>query len=30
MKLESSGQMFEKSSNIKFHGNPSRGKRVVP
>jgi hypothetical protein len=30
MKFESSGQNFENSSNIKFHGNPSSGKRVVP
>jgi len=30
MKLEFSPQIFEKSSNIKFHENPSRGSRVVP
>jgi len=24
------GQIFEKSSNIKFHANPSGGSRVVP
>jgi hypothetical protein len=30
MKLEFSGQIFEKSSNIKFHENPSSGSRVVP
>jgi len=30
MKLEFSWQIFEKSSIIKFHGNPSSGSRVVP
>ena len=30
MKLEFSRQIFEKSSNIKFHENPSCGRRVVP
>jgi len=30
MKLEFSGQIFGKYSNIKFHGNPSSGNRVVP
>jgi len=30
MKLEFSGQVFEESSNIKFHENPSNGSRVVP
>ena len=30
MKLEFSRQIFEKSSNIKFHENPSSGSRVVP
>jgi len=30
MKLEFSRQIFEKYSNIKFHGNPSSGSRVVP
>ena len=30
MKLEFSRQMFEKSSNIEFHQNPSSGSRVVP
>jgi hypothetical protein len=30
MKLEFSGQIFEKSSNIKFHENPSSDSRVVP
>ena len=30
MKLEFSGQIFEESSNIKFHKNPSIGSRVVP
>jgi len=30
MKLEFSGQIFEKNSNIKFHENPSSGSRVVP
>ena len=30
MKLEFSQQIFEKSSNIKFHENPSSGSRVVP
>jgi hypothetical protein len=29
MKLEFSGQIFEKCSNIKFHENPSSGGRVV-
>jgi len=29
MKLEFSGQIFKKSSNIKFHENPSSGSRVV-
>jgi len=28
--LNLSEQIFEKSSNIKFHGNPSSGSRVVP
>jgi len=30
MKREFSRQIFEKSSNIKFHKNPSSGSRVVP
>jgi len=30
MKLEFSGQIFEKYVNIKFHENPSGGARVVP
>ena len=30
MKLEFSGQLFEKYSNNKFHENPSNGSRVVP
>jgi len=30
MKLEFSGQTFEKYSNIKFHENPSHGSPVVP
>jgi len=30
MKLEFSGQIFEKHSNIKFHENPSNGRRVIP
>ena len=30
MKLEFSQSMFEKSSNIKFHENPSGNSRVVP
>jgi hypothetical protein len=30
MKLEFSGQIFEKCSDIKFHENPSSGSRVVP
>jgi hypothetical protein len=30
MKLEFSRQIFEESSNIKFHQNPSSGSRVVP
>ena len=30
MKLEFSGQVFEKYLNIKFHENPSSGSRVVP
>jgi hypothetical protein len=30
MKLESSEQILEKVSNIKFHDNPSSGSRVVP
>ena len=30
MKLEFSRQIFEKSSNIKFHETPSSGSRVVP
>ena len=30
MKLEFSGQILEKYSNIKFHENPSSGNRVVP
>jgi hypothetical protein len=30
MKLEYSRQIFEKSSNAKFHENPSSGSRVVP
>jgi hypothetical protein len=29
MKLEVSGQIFEKYSNIKFHANPSSGSRIV-
>jgi len=30
MKLEFSGQIFEKFYNIKFHKNPSNWSRVVP
>jgi hypothetical protein len=30
MKLKFSRQIFEKSSNIKFHENPSRRSRVIP
>jgi hypothetical protein len=30
IKLEFSGQIFEKSSNIKLHQNPSSGSRVYP
>ena len=30
MKLEFSGQVFEKYSNIKFHEYPASGSRVVP
>ena len=30
MKLEFSQQIFEKSSNVKFHQNPSSESRVVP
>jgi len=30
MQLEFSQQIFEKSSNIKFHENPSSGSPVVP
>jgi len=30
MKLEFSRQIFEKSTIIKFHKNPSSGSRVVP
>jgi hypothetical protein len=30
MELEFSQHIFEKSSNIKFHKNPSSGSRVVP
>jgi hypothetical protein len=30
MKFEFSGQIFEKSSNIEFHENPSSGSRVIP
>jgi len=30
MKLEFSGQIFEKSSNIKFYETPSSGSRVTP
>ena len=30
MKLEFSGQIFEKHSNTKFNKNPSSGRRVVP
>jgi len=30
MRLEFSGQIFEKYSNIKFHENPSIGSRVDP
>jgi len=30
IKLVFSRQIFEKSSNIKFHKNPSSGSRVVP
>jgi len=29
MKLEFSGQFFEKHTNLKFHENPSSGSRVV-
>ena len=30
MKLELSGQIFEKSSNVNFHGKPSSWSRVFP
>jgi hypothetical protein len=30
MKLEFSGQILDKDSNIKFHENPSCGSRVAP
>ena len=30
MKLELSGQVFGKASNIKFHQNPSSGSQVAP
>jgi hypothetical protein len=30
MKLEFSGQIFEKYSNVKYHENPLNGRRVVP
>jgi len=30
MKLEFSREIFEKSSNIKFHENPSSGSRAAP
>jgi hypothetical protein len=30
MKPEISGQILEKSSNTKFHENPSSGSRVIP
>ena len=30
MKLESSRQIFEKTTNIKFNQNPSSGREVVP
>jgi len=30
MTVESSRQIFEKLSNLKYHENPSRGSRVVP
>jgi len=30
MKLDLYQQIFEKSSNMKFHENPSSGSRVVP
>ena len=30
MKLEFSGQIFEKNLNVKFHENPSSGSQVVP
>jgi hypothetical protein len=30
MKLEFSGQFFEKYANVNFHENPSIGRRVVP
>jgi hypothetical protein len=30
MRIEFSQQIFEKSSNIRFHQNPSSGSRVVP
>ena len=30
MKLEFSGQIFEKYSNINFHENPSSGSRIIP
>ena len=30
MKLEFSGQIFEKSSNIEFHENPYSGSPVIP
>jgi len=30
MKLDSSRQIFEKYSNIKFHKNPSSGNQAVP
>jgi len=30
MKIEFSGQIFEKHSNSKFHENPSSGSRFIP
>jgi len=30
MKLEFAAQIFEKQSNVKFHGTPSSGSRVAP
>jgi hypothetical protein len=30
LELEFSQQIFEKSSNIKFHGEPNSGSRIIP